>query len=178
MLRRSFVLSLYHYYRSNTNLKHSNQLELIRALVFFYYSLTVSSLWKQHKQQKNLFDGSEDGQERCLSRQEFQLDWVQRLKGAPLKSSQDDREVPRGHKGWHEGVHPPGTLQEPHDEIMLSQGPAVHCIVVGRNSGHIHFKVEGDSLCLEPRGCLPVAFSAPARAGGICCDNSMPGHLF
>ncbi len=32
--------------------------------------------------------------------------------------------------------------------------------------------------CPEPRGCLPVACSAPARAGGICCDNSMPGHLF
>ncbi len=30
----------------------------------------------------------------------------------------------------------------------------------------------------EPRGCLPVECSAPARAGGICCDNSMPGHLF
>ncbi len=30
----------------------------------------------------------------------------------------------------------------------------------------------------EPRGCLPIACSAPARAGGICCDNSMPGHLF
>ncbi len=29
-----------------------------------------------------------------------------------------------------------------------------------------------------PRGCLPVACSAPARAGGICCDNSMPGYLF
>ncbi len=28
------------------------------------------------------------------------------------------------------------------------------------------------------RGCLPVACSAPARAGGICCDNNMPGHLF
>ncbi len=32
------------------------------------------------------FDGSERGQERCLKRQELQLDWVQRLKGAPLKS--------------------------------------------------------------------------------------------
>ncbi len=32
--------------------------------------------------------------------------------------------------------------------------------------------------CPEPRGCLPVACSAPARAGGICCDKSMPGHLF
>ncbi len=32
--------------------------------------------------------------------------------------------------------------------------------------------------CPEPWGCLPVACSAPARAGGICCDNSMPGHLF
>ncbi len=94
----------------------------------------------------DLFGGSERGEERCLSGQEFQLRWVQQLKGAPLKSSQDDREVPRGHKGWPGGVHPPGTLQEPHDEIMLSQGPAIHCIVVGRNSGHIHFKVEGDSL--------------------------------
>ncbi len=35
-------------------------------------------------------DGSERGQERCLSRQEFQLDWVQQLKGTPLKSSKDD----------------------------------------------------------------------------------------
>ncbi len=78
------------------------------------------------------FDGSERSQERCLKRQELQLDWVQRLKGAPLKSSQDDREVPRGHKGWPVGIHPLGSLQEPHDEIMLSQGPAVHCIVVPR----------------------------------------------
>ncbi len=56
------------------------------------------------------FDGSERGQERCLKRQELQVDWVQRLKGAPLKSSQDDREVPRGHKGRPGGIHPfPGT---------------------------------------------------------------------
>ncbi len=89
------------------------------------------------------FDGSERGQKRCLNRQEFQLNWVQRHKGAPLKSSQDDREVPRGHKGWPGGIHPPGTLQEPHDEIMLSQGPAVHCIVVSRDSGHIHFQGGG-----------------------------------
>ncbi len=144
-------------------------------------------------------------------------------------------------------IHPPGSLKEPHDEIMLSQGPAVHCIVVSRNSGYIHFQGGGwqptlqpflqerkhysnrassgvfsvrrtpgreqtpfqcvglpcwrspslnDGLpttvvsttavdvpkqpgpCPEPRGCLPVACSAPARAGGICCDNSMPGHLF
>ncbi len=57
-----------------------------------------------------------------------------------------------------DGIHypvgqcnPPGSAPqrfglEPHDEIMLSQGPAIHCIVVGRDSGHIHFKVEGDSL--------------------------------
>ncbi len=45
-------------------------------------------------------DGSERSQERCLSRQELQLNWVQRLKGTPLKSSQDDREVPKGHQGW------------------------------------------------------------------------------
>ncbi len=32
---------------------------------------------------------------------------VQRLKGAPLKSSQDDREVPRGHKGRPGGIHLP-----------------------------------------------------------------------
>ncbi len=86
------------------------------------------------------FDGSERGQERCLKRQELQLNWVQRLKGAPLKSSQDDREVPRGHKGRPGGIHPPGPLQEPHDEIMLSQGPAVHCIVVSHNSGYAHFQ--------------------------------------
>ncbi len=42
------------------------------------------------------FDGSERGQERCFKRQELQLDWVQQLKGAPLKSSQDDREGTRG----------------------------------------------------------------------------------
>ncbi len=89
------------------------------------------------------FDGSEHGQERCLGRQEFQLDWVQWLQGAPLKSSQDYREVPRGHKGWPRGIHPHGTLQEPHDELMLSQGQAVHCIVVGRDSGHIHFQGGG-----------------------------------
>ncbi len=58
------------------------------------------------------FDGSESGQERCLKRQELQLDWVQRLKGAPLKSSQDDREVPRGHKGGPGGIHPPFRGQE------------------------------------------------------------------
>ncbi len=44
-------------------------------------------------------DGSDRGQEHCLSRQVFQLDWVQRLKGTPLKSSQDDREVPGGPQG-------------------------------------------------------------------------------
>ncbi len=98
----------------------------------------------------DLFDGSERGQERCLKRQELQLDWVQRLKGAPLKSSQDDREVPRGHKGRPGGIHPPGPLQEPHDEIMLSQGPAVHCIVVSRNSGYIHFQGGGWQPTLQP----------------------------
>ncbi len=92
------------------------------------------------------FDGSERGQERCLKRQELQLDWVQQLKGAPLKSSQDDREVPRRHKGWPGVIHPPGPLQEPHDEIMLSQAPAVHCIMVSLDSGYIHFQGEGDSL--------------------------------
>ncbi len=80
----------------------------------------------------------------------FRLDWVQRLKGAPLKSSQDDREVPRGHKGRPGGIHPPGPLQEPHDEIMLSQGPAVHCIVVSRDSGYIHFQGGGWQPTLQP----------------------------
>ncbi len=106
--------------------------------------------YQKHLEVPDPFDGSERGQERCLSRQEFQLDWVQRLKGVPLKSSQDDREVPRGHKGWPGGIHPPGTLQEPHDEIMLSQGPAVHCIVVGRDSGHIHFQGGGWQPTLQP----------------------------
>ncbi len=96
------------------------------------------------------FDGSEHGQERCLSQQEFQLNWVQWLKGARLKSSQDDRDVPRGHKGWPGGIHPPGPLQEPHNEIMLSQGPAVHCIVVGRDSGHLHFQGGGWQPMLQP----------------------------
>ncbi len=96
------------------------------------------------------FDGSERGQERCLKRQELQLDWVQRLKGAPLKSSQDDREVPIGHKGRPGGIHPPGPLQQPHDEIMLSQGPAIHCIVVSRNSGYIHFQGGGWQPTLQP----------------------------
>ncbi len=96
------------------------------------------------------FDGSERGQERCLKRQELQLDWVQWLKGAPLKSSQDDREVPRGHKGRPGGIHLPGPLQEPHDEIMLSQGPAVHCIVVSCNSGYIHFQGGGWQPTLQP----------------------------
>ncbi len=96
------------------------------------------------------FDGSERGQERCLSRQVFQLDWVQRLKGTPLKSNQDDREVPGGHQGWPRGVQSPGTPQEPHDEIMLSQGPAVHCIVMGRDSGHIHFQGGGWQPTLQP----------------------------
>ncbi len=99
--------------------------------------------YQKHLEVPDPIDGSVRSQERCLSRQEFQLDLIQRLKAAPLKSSQDDREVPRGHKGWPGGIHPPGTLQEPHDEIMLSQGPAIHCIVVGRDSGHIHFQGGG-----------------------------------
>ncbi len=60
------------------------------------------------------FDGSERGQELCLKRQELQLDWVQRLRGAPLNSSQDDREVPRGHKGRPGGKPPSGTSQWDH----------------------------------------------------------------
>ncbi len=95
-------------------------------------------------------DGSERGQEPCLSRQELQLDWVQRLKGTPLKSSQDDREVPGGHQGWPRGIQPPGTPQEPYDKIMLSQGPAVHCIVMGRDSSHIHFQGGGWQPTLQP----------------------------
>ncbi len=96
------------------------------------------------------FDGSERGQERCLKRQELQLDWVQRLKGAPLKSSQDDREVPRGHKGrsWRDSSSwpPSGTSRWDH----ASQGPAVHCIVVSRNSGYIHFQGGGWQPTLQP----------------------------
>ncbi len=76
--------------------------------------------------------------------------WVQRLKRAPLKSSQDDREVRRGHNGRPGGIHPPGPLQEPHNEIMLSQEPAVHCIVVSRNSGYIHFQGGGWQPTLQP----------------------------
>ncbi len=103
----------------------------------------------QHTGMEFPFDESERIQERCLKRQELQLDWVQRLKWAPLKSSRDDREVPRGYKGWPRGIHPPGTLQEPHDEIMLSQGPAIHCIVMGRDNGHIHFQCGGWQLILQ-----------------------------
>ncbi len=33
---------------------------------------------------------------------------------------------------------------------MLSQGPAVHCIVMGRNSGHIHFQGGGWQPTLQP----------------------------
>ncbi len=80
----------------------------------------------------------------------FSSSGVQRLKGAPLKSSQDDREVPRGHKGRPGGILPPGPLQEPHDEIILSQGPAVHCIVVSRDSGYIHFQGGGWQPTLQP----------------------------
>ncbi len=118
----------------------------------------------------NHFDGSERGQEHCLSQQEFQFDWVQRLKGVPLKSSQDNREVPRGHKGWPGGIHPPGTLQEPHNEIMLSQGLAVHCILVGRYRGHIHFQGGGwkptlQSILQERKHFSNCAYSGvfPAR---------------
>ncbi len=35
----------------------------------------------------NPLDGNEHGQERCLSRQKFKLDWLQRLNGTPLQSS-------------------------------------------------------------------------------------------
>ncbi len=45
-------------------------------------------------------DEGESNQEHCLNRQIFKLNWFQRLKGIPLKSSQDDREIPGGHKGW------------------------------------------------------------------------------
>ncbi len=106
--------------------------------------------YRKHLEVPDPFDGSERGQERCLKRQELQLDWVQRLKRAPLKSSQDDREVRRGHNGRPGGIHPPGPLQEPHNEIMLSQEPAVHCIVVSRNSGYIHFQGGGWQPTLQP----------------------------
>ncbi len=90
--------------------------------------------------------GTYPGQERCLSRQVFQLDWVQRLKGTPLKSNQDDREVPGGHQGWPRGVQFPGTPQEPHDEIMLSQGPAATASWWAAIAATYTSKVEGDSL--------------------------------
>ncbi len=49
-------------------------------------------------------------------------------------------------------VHHPGnwTGEEKGDEIMLSQGPAVHCIVVSRNSGYIHFQGGGWQPTLQP----------------------------
>ncbi len=78
------------------------------------------------------FDGSERGQERCLKRQELQL-----------AESSGSKGPPKGHNRRPGGIHPPGPLQEPHDEIMLSQGPAVHCIVVSRNSGYIQFQGGG-----------------------------------
>ncbi len=121
-----------------------------------------------------------------FSRQEFQLDWVQRLKGAPLKSSQDDREVPGGHKGWPEGVHPPGTLQEPHDKIMLSQGPAVHCIVVSRDTlqgggwqptlqpflqGRKHYSNRASSGVFSARR-TPVREQTPFQCVGLPCWRS------
>ncbi len=53
-------------------------------------------------------------------------------------------------------------------ELLSSSAPQLQAVDVPKQSGP----------CPEPRGCLPVACSAPARAGGICCDNSMPGHLF
>ncbi|XP_052466728.1 uncharacterized protein LOC128024890 [Carassius gibelio] len=44
-------------------------------------------------------DGSERDQERCLERQELQLNRIQRLKGTPLKSRQGNREVPGRNQG-------------------------------------------------------------------------------
>ncbi len=78
------------------------------------------------------FNGSERGQERCLKRQELQLDWVQWFKGAPLKSSQDNREVPRGHKGTMRSCFP---RDRPSTASWWAAIAATYT-----------FKVEGDSL--------------------------------
>ncbi len=45
-------------------------------------------------------DGGERDQERCLNRQIFKLNRFHQLKENPLKSRQDDREIPGGHNGW------------------------------------------------------------------------------
>ncbi len=90
-------------------------------------------------------DGSECGQECCLSRQEFKLDWIQRLKGIPLKASQDEL-VERSQedtRGDLAGFKPSGTPQEPNDQVMLPKDPAVHCIVMCCDSSDIHFQGGG-----------------------------------
>ncbi len=53
----------------------------------------------------------------------------------------------------------------------------------GRNCGKARCTVHSSRqlMCQSSRGPVqsePVACSAPARAGDICCDNSMSGHLF
>ncbi len=53
-----------------------------------------------------------------------------------------------GTMGDLEGFILLAPFQEPHDEIVLSQGPAVHCIVVSRDSGYIHF--QGVQPTLQP----------------------------
>ncbi len=93
-------------------------------------------------------DGIERGQERCLSR--YKLDWLQQFNGTPLQSSQDNREIPGGHQGWPRRMQAPGTPQEPHDEIVLSQGPAVHCIMMHCDSSHIRFEGGGWQPTLQP----------------------------
>ncbi len=103
-------------------------------------------LWVQSTYMRNALTGHSNAKAGSVSSEGSAF----RYKGAPLKSRQDDREVPRGHKRWPGGIHPPGPLQEPHDAIMLSQGPTVHCIVVSRDSGHIHFQGGGWQPTLQP----------------------------
>ncbi len=91
-------------------------------------------------------DGSERGQERCLSRQVFQLDWVQRLKGTPLKSSQDDREVQEGIRGGLEGFNLLAPLRNLTMRSCFPRDRPSTASLWAAIAATYTFKVEGDSL--------------------------------
>ncbi len=74
----------------------------------------------------------------------------QKLNGTPLQSSQDNRKIPGWHQGWPRRMQPPDTPREPHNEILLYQEPAIHCIVMCCDSSHICSQGGGWQPMLQP----------------------------